>query len=158
MAYATVGDVQARIPTQLWSAGFDSQPTQDQVCAWLQETSDWVDRTLAWKYTIPITDPTDLATLQPIITNLVAAQVWDVLAGTAPQYAETGARLERRGKQALAYNASTGRSMIAMNNTGFSDTGEAVTDFPDSSFTDPSEVGGRRRRRGCWDDWGVDWS
>lgn len=135
--YATVSDVQSRIPLQLCTIGPESQPPQSEVENLLTQVSGWMDSALRWKYAVPITDATDLETLRPICADLVAARVWDVIAGQDEGYAKKSERLAKFAKEMFSWEARTGRSLLVLPSTTESDSGEAAVNAPVASFTDP---------------------
>jgi hypothetical protein len=145
MLYATISDVQSRIPTQLCEIGPESQPAESDVRAWLEQLSRWVDSGLRWKYEVPITEEDDLAVLAPIVADLAAARVWSVLAGSSEEYGKIGDRLERFAKDMLAWNRNTGRMLIVLPSTTLAEDGEAAVARPAGTFTDPCGSGNQRR-------------
>ena len=145
MPYATISDVQSRIPTQLCEIGPESQPNEADVRGWLEQLSRWVDSGLRWKYEVPITETADLAVLTPIVADLAAARVWSVLAGSSEEYAKTGREMERFAKDMLAWNRNTGRMLIVLPSATLADDGEAATGRPAGTFTDPCVRGNQGR-------------
>lgn len=138
-AYATLPDVQARIPQSLWTGSPDSEPKASDVQGWLTQVTGWIDSSLRWKYTVPITDAGDLATLRPICADLVAARVWGVIAGHSEEYAKVGRELTKFAREMLAYDSRTGRSLLVLPSTAESDSGEAAIGQPEATFTDPDD-------------------
>lgn len=144
MSYGTVAGVQANIPKQfIGQAGFsaESQPTRTQVTSWVTAQSAFIDSSLRWKYSVPITNATDVATLTVICEMLVAAQVWSVLAGHSAEASATAKQLRESALTMLAYNSREGRSYLVLPNSATSDSGEADVGSPEGSFTDPDSTG-----------------
>lgn len=139
MAYAVVADVQARVATQLVTISATSQPSTTQVTEWLAQQSAWIDATLRWRYSVPITDATDVDMLQPICAALVAAMVYQVVGSHSAEGLEIAKQLRRDALEMLGYAARTGdgRSAITLPNSALSSSGEAAVGQPVSSFTDP---------------------
>lgn len=145
-AYATVADVQARFPSQIIETFSDSSPiTESQVSLWLDQQSDWVDRTLAWNYVVPITDSDDTAALNPIVADLVAAQVCQFRDSYDNKESFGYSSFRKQALSSLAYDQKTGRSMIALSNSSSASSGEANRSAPTSSFTDPDADGSNPR-------------
>jgi hypothetical protein len=147
MAYAALPDVQARIPTQICTLTDGppaSQPSATQVTAWIQEISDWIDTTLTWRYLTPVTDAFDLILVKQACAALVASRVWSMLGGFQPGVPNggSGGDLRREAHQLLAYSAVTGRSMIALLNTGYAEARESVLSEAETTFTDPTDTSG----------------
>lgn len=143
MSYGTVPGVQAHIPKQfLGTAGFDgqSQPTRSQVSTWITAQSAFIDSTLRWKYSVPVTDTADVATLTVICEMLVAAQVWAVLAGHSAEASATAKELRASALTMLAYSSREGKSYLVLPGTATSDSGEADVMAPEGSFTDPDSL------------------
>lgn len=144
MSYGSVAGVQANIPKQLLSAaGFtgETQPTRAQVTTWLNSQSAFIDSALRWKYAVPITDATDVLTLNTVCELLVAAQAWMVIAGHDAQASATAKQLRETALLMLAYNARDGRALLVLPNSTTSDSGEADVMAPEGSFTDPEGTG-----------------
>ncbi|HEU4751967.1 MAG TPA: hypothetical protein VFU47_02585 [Armatimonadota bacterium] len=141
--YATLGEVQAHLPSGIWAPGA-GEPTAAKVQNWLDQQSAWVDNTLRWKYTVPVTDATDQATLGGIVAMLVAAQVWMALGGHSGDDLSGGRSLRKTALEMLAYSQATGQSRLVLPNTEESSTGEAAVMQPLGSFTDPDDGGAAR--------------
>lgn len=141
MSYAVIGDVTDFVPSQIWTPAADSQPNEATITDWLTAQSRWLDSTLRWKYTVPITDAGDVALLKPIVARLVAAQVLEVLGGHDPTYSEFSGRVRKVALEMLAYSQAKGQSMLVLPNSGVSDSGEAAVGQAQSTFTDPAETG-----------------
>lgn len=137
MAYATVAEVQARIPTQLLEIGTASQPTTAQVTAWLTAESLWIDAALRWRYSVPVTDADDLLRLATICAALVASRCWTVLGGHSAEVVANAEQLRNEALSMLAYDRRTGRALLVLPGTSLSGSGEAAVMLPESSFTDP---------------------
>lgn len=142
MPYATAADVQKYVPTQIWTAGSSSQPTQATVEAWLTRTSNWVANTLRWRYKPEdITSDEDLDTLADIVAMLVADKVWKVIGGHGGELTELAKNLRGDALEDLGYSEKTGNSSLVLGDTSeASDSGPVATaaaysQFPDRTFT-----------------------
>lgn len=154
--YAEAADVQALVAIQIARFNATSQPTLTQVETWLDQQSDWVDRTLRWRYTVPITDADDKSALNPILAALVAALAWETIGSHNGEMLGIAAQLRRNALQSLAYQSSganAGRSFIVLPNSGLSDSGEASLSIPEHSFTDPDDCDSNPR----FFEIGMDW-
>jgi phage gp36-like protein len=159
MSYATTADVQARIPTAVLTIGAGTEPSSATVDGWLTSASAWIDSSLAWKYLMPVTDPSDLELLRPICAALVAAQVFSVLAASDATLDAMVRSLRAEALSALVYSpggagtwmeggatvitskdlSGIGRAMLVLRHTALEDSGEAALDQPLSTFSDPLE-------------------
>lgn len=142
MAYATYGDVQKYVATQVCTLGASSQPTATTVTGWCTQESNWVANTLRWRYNPDdITDENDLATLQDIVAMLVAAKVWTEIGGHGGELPAIVKQLEDRAHKKLGYSAVSGNSNLVLGKTSeASDSGPVATAaaysaFPDRTFT-----------------------
>lgn len=142
--YAEVPDVQARLPEQMLFIDGDSQPSESRVGDMLEAASGWIDSTLRWRYTVPITHVDDLMLLRQACAALVAAQCWQVISASSPDFAAIGKDLRKEAMVMLAYDERTGRSALTLPNSTLSETGEASIGQPDSTFTDPDDGGDAR--------------
>ena len=167
MAYASVGDVQAKVLTSVLTIGPVTEPSDATVTDWLESTSAWMDAALAWKYVVPVTDPEDVGLLRPICATLVAAQVFETLE-TSPRTLPINPELNRTSLQ--LYEAAIfqfsfqpgqtknflagvgarsipkdtnriGRSFLVLRNTALADGGEAAQRTPVSTFWDAEQCG-----------------
>jgi hypothetical protein len=143
--YATVEQVQARVPTQLCQISAESQPSVAVVTEWLDAASLWLDSALRWRYGVPVTDAGDRALLAPICAAVVAARVWSVLGGHGGETPVNATELRREAFGLLAYDARTGRASLVLPNTALIDSGEAGLAQPEGTFTDPDMEGGHAR-------------
>lgn len=118
MAYATIADVQARIPVARLTLGPASEPSAGTVESWLDAQSDWIDASLSARYAVPVTAPMDCALVREACAGLVAARVWTLLDGSGTGLG-TGmaAELRREALQLLGYSERTGRSELTLCNT-----------------------------------------
>jgi len=135
--YATVADVQSRIPEGTFTIGPASSPSEAMVAAWIAADSAWVDATLRWKYTVPVSEAADVAMLAPIVAALAAAKIWAFVGGHNGEMPSAGTELRREALVMLAFDAKRGRSNLVLPSTVESDTGEAAVGQPESTFTDP---------------------
>jgi len=79
MAYCTLDDVQALIPTTIWDHDATSPiPTATQATDFLADVDAEIDARLAGIYSTPITGAGSLAVITPIAARLVAIRVWGV--------------------------------------------------------------------------------
>jgi hypothetical protein len=160
--YADVADVQDRIDTAIWTAGAASQPAQATVETLLQSASRWVDATLAWRYVVPITQDCDLVLLRPIVADLVAAQLYEILSASRPDLLDQGRAMRARALTGLVYHpgglgtwlsggsavvvgrelGSMGRSYLTLPSSTLADTGEAALGQPLTTLTDPDAEDG----------------
>jgi len=138
--YASVADVQARVPRTLLTIDEESAVSDVQVEEWLDAHSQWVDGTLSWRYAVPLTDPESGRVLRPIVALLAAADVWDHLGGHAVEPMAQPMALRRTAHQMLGYQATTGRSNLLLTSATYSSSGEAAVQQPVSSFTDPDSA------------------
>lgn len=146
MAYATLDDVQDRLPTQVWEIGVTEQPSSAAVSGWLEAQTRFLNGTLAWKYSVPVTDASDLAVLRQVCAALVAAEVYDLLAMHDPANLSNPARnLRQNAYQQLAYDAKSGQAHLVLSGTALSESGEADVGSPEGSFTDPDAEGSEPR-------------
>ena len=77
MAYSTVDDVSALIPTQNWNPGVASQPTSAEVTAdIIPQVDAEIDARLATLYSTPITGAASLALLTGISARMAAIRIW----------------------------------------------------------------------------------
>src|SRR5438105_2203867 len=104
MSYATVADVQARIPAAVLAIGAGTEPSTATVTGWITGVSAWIDSVLAWRYLVPVTDASDLELLRPICAALVASMVYSVRSATDATLDALAKSLRAEGLSALVYN------------------------------------------------------
>ena len=135
--YATIDDVQARIPLPLLTIDPSTQPSSSVVNDWLDADSLWVDQALRWKYVVPVTADADITILRQVLADLVASRCWQLLSAHGGELSSPAVELRRQALQSLAYDAKSGRAMLVLPGTAEADTGEAMTGQAVHSFTDP---------------------
>lgn len=115
--YATLEDVQGRIPVQQWNSARDAQqPSRALVEGWLDTFSQWVDSTLAWRYAVPITHADDREILRGIVAELVVARVYATLAGHADQ-PEVAREWRLSAERLLNFDAKSGQARLILPNS-----------------------------------------
>jgi hypothetical protein len=114
MPYASIADVQRRIPTQTWTASLGSQPDSATVDSWLEAEAQFISSALSRRYVLPIVDSTDLALLREVNADLVASRVWGVIAGHLEEEPHQARALRAAALQILGYNSRTGRAELLL--------------------------------------------
>jgi hypothetical protein len=167
MGYATVADVQARVPVAVVTIGGATEPPASEVGVWLNSQSLWIDSVLAWRYTVPVTNAADLEILRPICAALVAAQVYSVRSAVDATLDGKVRELRAEALSALVYNpggvgtwmeggatvigsksnGGIGRALLVLPNTvERNDTAASAGKVPVSTFRRPGTDGAPERR------------
>jgi hypothetical protein len=155
--YASVEDVQRLIWSSHLAISDMSEPNRASVEDWLCDVTQWIDRTLAWKWVVPVTDTGDREVLRPICAALVAARCWQALVARFPGQEDRAQELESEGLSRLVYNPGgagsrlkgsvavvvahrtgvLGKSLIVLTGTAQASTELAGLRFASHTFTDP---------------------
>jgi len=74
--YHNLSDVQSRLPSAIATIDALSEPSAEQVTAWMEEVEAFVEGQLATRYQVPITGSQSILIVRDICADLTAYRVW----------------------------------------------------------------------------------
>ncbi len=106
--YHTLDDVRMRLPKPLQEIGPNTDPSDLQVRAWMDQVESLVESQLSARYELPITGSDAVGLIRSVCADLTAARVWrHRTVGTAdPQPPRFADILEERAREIVKAIAS----------------------------------------------------